>query len=438
MTQTRPTDPDETAALARVAARYAVAITPVMEALIDTADPHDPIAAQFRPDARELITLTDEDADPIGDAAHSPLEGVVHRYPDRCLLKVVHVCPVYCRYCFRREMVGPQGDGMLSPQALDAALAYIESHPAIWEVILTGGDPLVLSPRRVRELTRRLAAIGHVKVLRWHTRVPVVDPARITPELCAALRSENAATYVVLHSNHARELGAEARGLGRRQSTGRRNTAARLQPHPEVHLRPRARPCRRTRGDSVRHDHGGAGDHEVRHPGTEGQVPARHPRIQRLVVPGLLRAGRRLRPRVAQDQAEDMGDHYLVNGVKTWTTMAQYADMMFCLVRTSQEPQRQLGISFLLIDMKTPGISVNPIITLDDPQAALPGDQHGLPREREGAEGEPGRRAGQGLDVCQVPARVRARQRLLAGAESARWRRSAACRTNRRYGHAAI
>jgi lysine 2,3-aminomutase len=211
MTQTRPTDPDETAALARVAARYAVAITPVMEALIDTADPHDPIAAQFRPDARELITLTDEDADPIGDAAHSPLEGVVHRYPDRCLLKVVHVCPVYCRYCFRREMVGPQGDGMLSPQALDAALAYIESHPAIWEVILTGGDPLVLSPRRVRELTRRLAAIGHVKVLRWHTRVPVVDPARITPELCAALRSENAATYVVLHSNHARELGAEAR-----------------------------------------------------------------------------------------------------------------------------------------------------------------------------------------------------------------------------------
>jgi len=211
MPDMRSADTDTDSALTRVAARYAVAITPLMESLIDAADPHDPLAAQFRPDARELITLADEDADPIGDTAHSPLEGVVHRYPDRCLLKVVHVCPVYCRYCFRREMVGPAGDGMLTAAALDAALAYIENHPGIWEVIVTGGDPLLLSPRRVGELTRGLAAIAHVKVLRWHTRVPVVDPGRITPELCEALRSEGVTTYVVVHSNHARELGVEAR-----------------------------------------------------------------------------------------------------------------------------------------------------------------------------------------------------------------------------------
>jgi lysine 2,3-aminomutase len=88
--------------LAEVAARYAVSITPAMAALIDETDPADPIARQFRPDARELITLPDESDDPIGDAAHSPLKGVVHRYADRCLLKLLHVCPVYCRFCFRR------------------------------------------------------------------------------------------------------------------------------------------------------------------------------------------------------------------------------------------------------------------------------------------------------------------------------------------------
>jgi len=197
--------------LARVAARYAVAITPVMEALIDPTDPLDPIALQFRPDARELITLADESPDPIGDRAHAPVEGIVHRYPDRCLLKLVHVCAVYCRYCFRREMVGPSGDGMLGAAELDGAIAYIGSHPEIWEVVLTGGDPFVLSPRRMHEITQRLGAIPHVKVLRWHTRVPVVDPARITAEMVDAIRSIDATTYVVLHANHPRELTPGAR-----------------------------------------------------------------------------------------------------------------------------------------------------------------------------------------------------------------------------------
>ncbi|HJS80796.1 MAG TPA: 4Fe-4S cluster-binding domain-containing protein, partial [Vitreimonas sp.] len=147
--------------LAEVAARYAVAITPAMEALIDANDVADPIAAQFRPNARELEAAPDELADPIGDEAHTPVKGVVHRYRDRCLLKLVHVCPVYCRFCFRREMVGSLGDGTLTGAELDEALGYIAAHPEIWEVILTGGDPFLISARRAREISERLAAIPH-------------------------------------------------------------------------------------------------------------------------------------------------------------------------------------------------------------------------------------------------------------------------------------
>ncbi|MBZ6076870.1 lysine-2,3-aminomutase-like protein [Microvirga puerhi] len=195
----------------RVSERYAVAITPAMADLIDRNDPADPIARQFVPDAAELVTLPEERADPIGDLAHSPVEGIVHRYPDRVLLKAVHVCPVYCRFCFRREMVGPQGLGTLSPEAMDRAFAYIAEHSEIWEVILTGGDPLILSPRRLAEITERLAAIAHVKIVRFHTRVPVVAPERIDADLIAALKGSGKTTYLAVHANHPRELTSEAR-----------------------------------------------------------------------------------------------------------------------------------------------------------------------------------------------------------------------------------
>lgn len=198
------------AALEQVAAQYAVAITPAIAELIDPADPHDPIARQFVPDAAELDARPEESADPIGDHAHSPAEGVVHRYPDRALLKLTAVCAVYCRFCFRREMIGP-GTAALSRKKLDAALGYIAAHPEIWEVILTGGDPLVLSPRRLKHVVARLAAIEHVKVIRLHSRVPVAEPARITPELVAAVKTRHKATYVVLHANHPRELTPAAR-----------------------------------------------------------------------------------------------------------------------------------------------------------------------------------------------------------------------------------
>jgi len=196
---------DALADLARVAERYAVAITPEIAALIDRADPQDPIARQFVPDVKELEAAPGERADPIGDDAHSPVDGIVHRYPDRVLLKLVNVCAVYCRFCFRREMVGP-GKQMLSPQQLDAALGYIAANPAIWEVILTGGDPLVLSPRRLTDVMRRIAAIDHVKIVRLHTRLPVVSPDKITPALVRALKASGKTTYIALHANHPREL----------------------------------------------------------------------------------------------------------------------------------------------------------------------------------------------------------------------------------------
>ena len=197
--------------LARVAAQYAVAITPGLVELIDPEDPDDPIARQFVPLEAELDLLPQESGDPIGDFAHSPVDGVVHRYPDRCLLKLNHACAVYCRFCFRREMVGPDGLRPMSAGQLDAAMAYIAGRPDIWEVIVTGGDPFILSPRRLREAMDRLAAIPHVKIVRFHTRVPAVAPERVTDELVAALSAPGKTSYVALHANHAREFTPQAR-----------------------------------------------------------------------------------------------------------------------------------------------------------------------------------------------------------------------------------
>jgi lysine 2,3-aminomutase len=201
----------DVAAIQAVAARYAVAVTPEMAALIDPADATDPIARQFLPDVRELDVAPEERFDPIGDEAHSPCEGVVHRYPDRVLLKLLQVCAVYCRFCFRRETVGPGHANALSPAALDAAMAYIAGRPELWEVILTGGDPFAASPRRLADVGGRLAAIDHVRILRVHTRVPVVDPNRITSALIDALKASGKTVYIAVHANHPRELSAGTR-----------------------------------------------------------------------------------------------------------------------------------------------------------------------------------------------------------------------------------
>jgi lysine 2,3-aminomutase len=194
-----------------VTRRYAAAVSPHLLSLLDPADPNDPIARQFLPSLEELNTLPEERSDPIGDAAHSPVPGIVHRHSDRVLFKVVAACPVYCRFCFRREMIGPEKDNGLSKMEFEAALTYIAAHPEIWEVILTGGDPFILSPRRIAEVTQRLSGIAHVKVVRWHTRVPVTDPARVGDDLVAALYAPGATSYVAIHANHAREFAPEAK-----------------------------------------------------------------------------------------------------------------------------------------------------------------------------------------------------------------------------------
>jgi lysine 2,3-aminomutase len=190
------------AALDEVAARYAIAIPPALASLI--GDPADPIGLQFIPHPSELITASHESADPIADEALSPVPGIVHRYPDRALLKPLLACPVYCRFCFRREQVGPDG-GMLSNAELEAAFEYIAGQKQIREVILTGGDPLILSPRRLSHILNGLSEISHIEVLRIHTRVPVADPTLVTDALADAMDIKTP-LFIALHTNHVSEL----------------------------------------------------------------------------------------------------------------------------------------------------------------------------------------------------------------------------------------
>jgi len=193
-------------AVAAVAERYSLAITPAVRGLIGAPD--DPIGLQYVPHPDELVTAAHEAGDPIGDERLSPIKGIVHRYSDRALLKPLLVCPVYCRFCFRREQVGADG-GVLTPDELAAAYAWLAARPAIREVILTGGDPLMLSPRRLGEILSALAAIPHVELLRIHTRVPVADPGRVTAELAGVL-DPGKPVWVAVHANHAREFSPDA------------------------------------------------------------------------------------------------------------------------------------------------------------------------------------------------------------------------------------
>jgi len=202
-------EPGRLEEIRRVAREFVVALTPDVAALIDPADPADPIAAQFVPSAAELVTVPEDRADPIGDERWSPVPGIVHRYADRVLLKPILLCPVYCRFCFRREVVG-KSPAMLTPEALASAIDYVRDHSEVWEVILTGGDPFLLAPRRLTEIVRALDQIPHLGVIRFHTRVPIADPGRVDAELIEALAAERA-VYVVVHANHPRELTPSAR-----------------------------------------------------------------------------------------------------------------------------------------------------------------------------------------------------------------------------------
>ena len=179
-----------------------------VERTIQSTD--DAVARQYLPDEREAVILPEENADPIGDFTHSPVKGLVHRYPDRVLLKITDTCAVYCRFCFRKEMVG-KGNGVLSPFEIGDALNYIRQNPQIREVILSGGDPLTLSNRRLSDLLAALDSIPHLDIIRFHTRAPLVTPDRIDEELQALFLAQKKALYVVVHVNHAQEINEAVR-----------------------------------------------------------------------------------------------------------------------------------------------------------------------------------------------------------------------------------
>lgn len=188
---------------------HKIRLTDYLTDLIDPSDPSDPVARQYMPSLEETISSLVDQEDPIGDKRNGIGKILVHRYPDRLLFLATDHCAAYCRFCFRKDRVG-KGDAVISDEAIDDAIKYIEDNTSLWEVIFSGGDPLILSPRRLKQIIARIAAIPHIKVIRFHTRLPVSDPARVTQELADALQSEKA-TYMVVHVNHANEITAQAR-----------------------------------------------------------------------------------------------------------------------------------------------------------------------------------------------------------------------------------
>lgn len=196
---------DQARTLEPVARAYSIGLTDTVLKTIESLDAYaDPVGRQYVPSSAETDIRPDEMADPTGDDVHSPVKGIVHRYPDRVLLKITGACAVYCRFCFRRERVGQHGQ-TLSATELENALTYIRTRTHIREVILTGGDPLILRPQRLGKILDALESIDHIEILRLHSRVPVADPQRITPDLCAVL-NRTKAVYLCLHVNHANEL----------------------------------------------------------------------------------------------------------------------------------------------------------------------------------------------------------------------------------------
>ncbi|CCG41315.1 lysine-2,3-aminomutase-like protein [Magnetospirillum molischianum] len=211
------------AAVEQAATAFPLLLPRQLAALIDPADPADPIARQFVPQAEEMEIRPEDRADPIGDQTYSPQAGIVHRYPDRVLLTPLLTCAAHCRFCFRRTRVGDTAAAM-SPAEIDAALAYIAARPEVREVVITGGDPLMLGPRRIGLLLAALAGIAHLDVVRFHTRLPVVAPDRIDAAMVAALCPPPQAGFSVwlaVQINHARELApATAQALARLTDTG--------------------------------------------------------------------------------------------------------------------------------------------------------------------------------------------------------------------------
>jgi lysine 2,3-aminomutase len=204
-----PLTADEVAGLEAAPERFRVAVTPYYASLIDRDHPSCPVRMQVVPRRDELTTHRGELLDPLGEDAHRPVSAIFHRYPDRCLLLALDRCAIYCRHCNRRRLVG-QEESAISREDLDAAVDYIRRTPAIRDVLISGGDPLTLSTRRLEEIVAAVRAIEHVEIIRIGTRVPVVLPMRVDDELCAMLRRYHP-LFINTHFNHPRELTPIAR-----------------------------------------------------------------------------------------------------------------------------------------------------------------------------------------------------------------------------------
>src|ERR1051325_9205595 len=211
--------PDERAGVEMATHKLAMAITPYFFNLIDPADANCPIRWQVIPRSGEGDVAPWETSDPVGEDSHSPVPGLVHRYPDRVLFLVTDRCAAYCRYCTRSRLVSNAAGYDFHPE-FDRQIAYIEQHTEVRDVLLSGGDPLLFSDEKLEYLLARLRRIEHVEFLRIGTRIPVFLPQRITPELCAMLKQFHP-LFVSIHSNHPRELTTEVRdALGRLADAG--------------------------------------------------------------------------------------------------------------------------------------------------------------------------------------------------------------------------
>src|ERR1051326_278218 len=211
--------PEEYAGTQLANSKLALGITPYFFNLIDPADENCPIRRQVIPRIEETRTAPWEMADPCGEDSHSPVPGLVHRYPDRVLFLVTDRCAAYCRYCTRSRLVSNASGYDFHPE-FDRQIQYIRSHPEIRDVLLSGGDPLLFSDERLEHLLSQLRAIPHLEFLRIGTRIPIFLPQRITPELCEMLKKFHP-LFISIHSNHPRELTTEVRdALGRLADAG--------------------------------------------------------------------------------------------------------------------------------------------------------------------------------------------------------------------------
>lgn len=199
--------PEERAGCYFANKKLALAITPYFFNLIDRNDPECPIRRQVIPREGELQTAPEELLDPVGEEGTMPVEGLVHRYPDRVLFLVTDRCAAYCRYCTRSRLVSNAQDYNFHPE-FEQGLKYIEQHPEIRDVLLSGGDPLLMSDKKIDYLLGRLRAIPHVEFIRIGSRIPVFLPQRITPELQEIFR-KHGPIWMSIHVNHWRECTEE-------------------------------------------------------------------------------------------------------------------------------------------------------------------------------------------------------------------------------------